>query len=147
MAITEQKVIDTIVDVIRERISKSAAPSQAGTTAATARGAFAEPPMGRAALLAGAKPAHTESYAHSAYQAAPFWGHAPAQGSGRRGFYTSEPYLRSFTSLKGRPFFSEHDVRERIRGGGKSLTFPKGAILSPLVQELVQEKGIQVRYE
>ncbi len=109
--------------------------------------------MGRAALLTGAKPAHTESYAHSAYQAAPFWGHAPTRGAstapgpGRRGFYTSEPYLHSFTSLKGRPFVSEYDVRERIRGGEKSLTLPKGAILSPLVQELVQEQGIQVRYE
>ncbi len=103
--------------------------------------------MGRAALLTGAKPAHTESYAHSAYQAAPFWGHAPAKGVARRGFYTAEPYLHSFTSLKGRPFVSEYDVRERIRGGEKSLTLPKGAILSPLVQELVQEKGIQVRYE
>ncbi|MEK7765020.1 MAG: hypothetical protein AAB368_02170, partial [bacterium] len=75
------------------------------------------------------------------------WGHAPAQEPGRRGFYTTEPYLHSFTSLKGRPFVSEYDVRERIRGGEKSLTLPKGAILSPLVQELVQEQGIQVRYE
>ena len=143
MAITEQKVIDTIVDVIRERMSKS------GPAAPGGRGAVpgGDPPMGRAALLTGAKPSHTESYAHSAYQAAPFWGHAPAQGPGRRGFYTAEPYLHSFTSLKGRPFVSEHDVRERIRGGEKSLTLPKGAILSPLVQELVQEKGIQVRYE
>ena len=103
--------------------------------------------MGRGALLTGAKSTHTESYAHSAYQAAPFWGHAPAQGAGRRGFYTAEPYLHSFTTLKGRAFVSEHDVKERIRRGEKILTLPKGAILSPLVQELVQEKGIQVQFD
>ncbi len=31
MAITEQKVIDTIVDVIRERMAKSAAPCRSAS--------------------------------------------------------------------------------------------------------------------
>lgn len=121
--VSEQKVIETIVDVVREHL-RPVAPTGPGQAACpvTAPGqpGSARPPAARVQAGGG-------------------------QASGfKRGFYTREPYLHPYASLKGRPFISEADVRDAIRKGEKVLRVPRGAILSPVVKELVQSRGITV---
>lgn len=45
---------------------------------------------------------------------------------------------------KGRPFWSEHDLRKALTGGGKRLTLPADAIVSPLASDWLTLKGIEI---
>ncbi|MFH2069626.1 MAG: hypothetical protein ABIJ11_00240 [Elusimicrobiota bacterium] len=65
-----------------------------------------------------------------------------------RGFYMEERFIKSWTALpKGRPFISEYQVRDLIKDGAKEIRVPGNAIISPLAQDTIQEKGIRVVFE
>lgn len=44
----------------------------------------------------------------------------------------------------GKLFLSEYDLRKRLTPGTTRLTIPKGAIVSPLAQDWLTLKGIEV---
>ena len=61
------------------------------------------------------------------------------------GFFLKEKYINSSTSLpKGRIFYTEREIRQMIKGGVREITVPANAIISPLAQETLNEKGIRV---
>ena len=64
------------------------------------------------------------------------------------GFYTEERFIKSWTSLpKGRPFISEYHLKNLIKDGAKEIRVPGNAIISPLAQDTIQEKGIRIVFE
>ena len=64
------------------------------------------------------------------------------------GFYTEDRFIKSWTALpKGRPFISEYQVRNLIKDGVKEIRVPRNAIISPLAQDTLQEKGIRIVFE
>ena len=46
--------------------------------------------------------------------------------------------------LKGRRFLTEHEIRKALTPGARVLTIPTGAIVSPLAQEWLALKGIEI---
>ena len=48
---------------------------------------------------------------------------------------------------KGRLFISEYEVRRRLTENGTPLKLPRGAILSPLAQDWLGFKGIDIIWE
>lgn len=48
---------------------------------------------------------------------------------------------------KGRLFISEYEVKARLTDGQGPLILPKGAILSPLAQEWLDLRGIDITWE
>jgi len=46
--------------------------------------------------------------------------------------------------LKGRRFLTEHEIRKALTPGARVLTIPVGAIVSPLAQEWLALKGIEI---
>lgn len=67
---------------------------------------------------------------------------------GKWGFHVGTPYNRPFTTLRaGRLFLSEHDIRRMLKDGRRTLHVPRRAIVSPLAQEWLTEKGIAILYE
>lgn len=65
----------------------------------------------------------------------------------RFGFFTQpdKPYNLGFTTLSGgRKFFSEYDLRQCLKRGERVIRLPKGTIISPLAQEIIDEKGIKI---
>ena len=68
--------------------------------------------------------------------------HAPLP---KRGFFAREKYIKSSATLpKGRRFITEYEVKQMLRGGAVEITVPCNAIISPLAQEVLSEKGIRV---
>jgi len=70
--------------------------------------------------------------------------------SARYGFFSrpEEPYIRSFSVLRGgRKFFSEYDLRQSLQRGEKTIRLTRGTIISPLAQEIIDEKGIEIVWE
>ncbi|MEW6040705.1 MAG: hypothetical protein AB1633_04215 [Elusimicrobiota bacterium] len=64
----------------------------------------------------------------------------------KRGFFAKEKYIQSRTSLpKGRQFISEYEIKQMIKDGTSEITVPANAIISPLAQEIIAEKGIKVK--
>ncbi|MDI6641271.1 MAG: hypothetical protein QME68_03060 [Elusimicrobiota bacterium] len=61
------------------------------------------------------------------------------------GFYPKEKFIVSFTSLpKGRPLLTEYELKQKIKSGVKEIHIAKNTIISPLAEEIIQEKGIKV---
>jgi hypothetical protein len=50
----------------------------------------------------------------------------------------------SATPKKGRVFLSEYDIRKRLTPGGRRLTIPKDAIISPLATDWLVLQGIEI---
>lgn len=72
----------------------------------------------------------------------------PPARKGKWGFHAREPYNRPYTSLPVRRIFlSEYDIKQRLAPGQKQLRVPRGAIISPLAEEWLTEKGIRVEFE
>ncbi|MBI5245142.1 MAG: hypothetical protein HY922_15880 [Elusimicrobia bacterium] len=46
--------------------------------------------------------------------------------------------------LKGRRFLTEHEIKKALTPGARVLTIPTGAIVSPLAQEWLALKGIEI---
>ena len=70
---------------------------------------------------------------------------APAR-THKSGVYASG-YLRPLTAPKGgRPFISEYDVKTMMRSNPREITVSANAIISPLAEELIQEKNIKINY-
>ena len=64
--------------------------------------------------------------------------------AGKWGFHVQERYNRPFTSLPARRIFlSEYDIKKSLEDG-KTLRIPKSAIVSPLAQEWLDEKRVQI---
>jgi hypothetical protein len=64
----------------------------------------------------------------------------------KSGVYASG-YLRPFTTLEGgRTFISEYDVKTMMRSNPREITVPRNAIISPLAEELIQEKNVKINY-
>ena len=64
--------------------------------------------------------------------------------TGKWGFYVRERYNRPFTSLPAkRIFLSEYDIKQSLKGGN-ALRVPKSSIISPLAQEWLDEKRVQI---
>ncbi|PKN00893.1 MAG: hypothetical protein CVU77_07670 [Elusimicrobia bacterium HGW-Elusimicrobia-1] len=64
----------------------------------------------------------------------------------KSGVYASG-YLKPFTALKsGRPFLSEYDVKTMLSSNPREITVPKNAIISPLAEDLIQEKNVKINY-
>lgn len=64
----------------------------------------------------------------------------------KSGVYASG-YLKPFTALKsGRPFLSEYDVKAMLCSNPREITVPKNAIISPLAEDLIQEKNVKINY-
>ena len=64
------------------------------------------------------------------------------------GFYPKEKFIKSYTSLpKGRPLLTEYELKQKIKNGAKEIRVTKNTIISPLAQEIIQEKGIKVIME
>lgn len=45
---------------------------------------------------------------------------------------------------KGRAFWSEYDIKKALTAGGKRLTLPADAIVSPLASDWLTLKGIEI---
>jgi hypothetical protein len=45
---------------------------------------------------------------------------------------------------KGRAFWSEYDIKKALTGGGKRLTLPSDAIVSPLASDWLTLRGIEI---
>jgi len=64
---------------------------------------------------------------------------------GKWGFFVKEPFNKSYSALTSkRRFFSEWEIKNLLRENKKSLTLPHAAIISPLAEEWLKEKGIEV---
>ena len=67
---------------------------------------------------------------------------------GKWGFYLRETYNKSFTSLPTkRLFYSEYDIKRILKESKNKLQVPKSAIISPLAEEWLKEKRIEIIYE
>ena len=67
---------------------------------------------------------------------------------GKWGELAGKPYNRPYSLFRSkRLFLSEYDILQRLKVNSKELRVPKSAILSPLAQDWIWEKGIQVVYE
>ena len=67
---------------------------------------------------------------------------------GKWGEIVRRPFNRPYTSLPAkRIFLTEHDIRKLLSPGSKKLTVPKEAILSPLAQDWISEKGIEIVFQ
>jgi len=65
---------------------------------------------------------------------------SPPEGlSPERDRFSKEP--------SGRRFFSEYEIKKLLTLEERRLRIPKGSILSPLAQEWLQEKDINIAYE
>ncbi len=63
------------------------------------------------------------------------------------GFHAAQAFNKSYTSLPAkRIFLSEYDVKKLMKPGDKKLKVPKTSILSPLVQEWLETKGVTLEY-
>ncbi|MFN3966209.1 MAG: hypothetical protein ACK4JE_00720 [Endomicrobiia bacterium] len=61
------------------------------------------------------------------------------------GFFLKEKFIKSWTSLpKGRPLLTEYELKQLIKRGEKEIKINKNTIISPLAQEIIQEKGIKI---
>lgn len=45
---------------------------------------------------------------------------------------------------KGRAFWSEYEIKKALTGGGKRLTLPADAIVSPLASDWLTLRGIEI---
>lgn len=45
---------------------------------------------------------------------------------------------------KGRSFWSEYDIKKALTAGGKRLTLPSDAIVSPLASDWLTLRGIEI---
>lgn len=65
---------------------------------------------------------------------------------GRWGFYASQTFNKPYTSLPAKKIFlSEYEIKQILRDGRKTLLkVPCSAIISPLAQEWLDEKGIKI---
>ncbi len=71
----------------------------------------------------------------------------PPARSGKWGFYVRQPYNPSYTSLPAkRIFLSERDIKGMAaqKAGAKTLKIPKEAIVSPLADDWLYRKGIEL---
>lgn len=67
--------------------------------------------------------------------------------STRYGFFTrpEQPYISGYTTLpRRREFFSEYDLRQCLKRGEKVIRLSRTTIISPLAQEIIEEKGIKI---
>ena len=73
---------------------------------------------------------------------------SPKQKNVKRGFFAGD-YLRNMTAKAagGRPLVTENNVREFLKTGARILKLRKGAIITPLARELIDERTIKVEYE
>lgn len=63
---------------------------------------------------------------------------------GKWGFYVRESFNRPYTSLPARKIFlSEHEVKKLLKDS-KVLRIPGNAIISPLAEEWLGEKGVEI---
>ncbi|MBI3012044.1 MAG: hypothetical protein HYY63_00280 [Elusimicrobia bacterium] len=68
--------------------------------------------------------------------------------TGQWGFFLKDPFNRGKTNLPARRlFFSEYEIKKLLSGGKKKCVLPSSAIVSPLAEEWIQEKGIQIVFE
>ena len=64
---------------------------------------------------------------------------------GKWGFHVTPLFNKPYTSLPARKLFlSEYEIKLLLKDGRKKLVVPESAILSPLAQEWLIEKGIQI---
>lgn len=64
---------------------------------------------------------------------------------GRWGFYLKETYNKPYTSLPAKKIFlSEYEIKQMLKDGKKELRLPSSAIISPLAQEWLSQKGIKI---
>jgi len=67
-------------------------------------------------------------------------------GKYKKGFFLKKSYLPSRTTLKNqRPLVNVEYVEKEIQQGRRVLTVPADAIITPMAQLLLDEKGIQVQ--
>lgn len=66
--------------------------------------------------------------------------------AGKWGFHVRAPSNPIFTSLPlKRNFFSEYQIKKLLKDqGSKKLKFPKNSIISPLAEDWLMEKGIEI---
>lgn len=71
-----------------------------------------------------------------------------AERKGKWGFHVREPVNRPYQSLAAkRVFLSEYEIKSILKNGQKKIALPKSAIVSPLAQEWLQSKGIDIVFE
>ena len=73
---------------------------------------------------------------------------SPKQKNIKRGFFAGD-YLRNMAvkAEVGRPLVTENNVSEFLKTGARIMVLRKGAIITPLAAELIDEKNIKVEYE
>lgn len=75
---------------------------------------------------------------------------AKAAGPSRPPFVAAPPPPKARPSglpppgPKGRPFWSEWQIKKALTGGGKRLTLPADAIVSPLASDWLTLRGIEI---
>lgn len=71
-----------------------------------------------------------------------------AERKGKWGELAGRPYNRPYTALSAkRIFLSEYEIRRLLGDGSKRLVLPRKAIVSPLAQDWLAEKGVEIIYE
>jgi len=65
----------------------------------------------------------------------------------KKGFFAGS-YLKSFRRQPPARFLAtEAFVSRALAGGSRELRVPRGAIITPLARELIDEKSLKVNYE
>ncbi len=72
----------------------------------------------------------------------------PKQKNIKRGFFAGD-YLRNMApkASAGRALVTENYVREFLKTGARIMMLRRGAIITPLALELIDENSIKVEYE
>jgi hypothetical protein len=64
---------------------------------------------------------------------------------GKWGELAAKPYSRPYTALTSRRIFlSEYELKRLLSDGSKRLVLPRRAIVSPLAEDWIAEKGIKI---
>jgi len=73
---------------------------------------------------------------------------SPKRKNIKSGFFAGD-YLRNMAAKAavGRPLVTENNVSEFVKTGARIMVLRKGAIITPLAAELIDEKNIKVEYE
>lgn len=69
----------------------------------------------------------------------------PPTKKGRWGTVASQPFNKPYTSLPAKKIFlSEYEVKQLLKKSPKELHIPESAIVSPLAQEWLEQKGVKI---